>query len=235
MKRRKWLKALLYSLMGGLLATRCAPEEPIEHEPEVASKITLPQPKRKSALSVEEAIRGRRSRRSYAPRPLALSDAAQLLWAAQGVTDPRGYRTAPSAGALYPLETYLVAGQVLDLAPGVYRYLPAPHQLSPVRTGDLRRELAAAALGQSMIRQAPVSLVFAAVYRRTTDKYGQRGHQYVHMEAGHAAQNVYLQCESIGLATVVVGAFHDNDIRSLLGLPKDQVPLYIMPIGARRS
>jgi SagB-type dehydrogenase family enzyme len=182
-------------------------------------------------MSVEEALSLRRSQRSYRPEPLSVDEVAQLLWAAQGITDPRGYRTAPSAGALYPLELYLVCGWVNGLEPAIYRYAPHDHALSLVAPGDVRDALANAALGQSMVRDAAIDLVFTAVYERTTGRYGARGHQYVHMEVGHAGQNVHLQAVALGLGTVVVGAFHDATVHRLLQLPKDETPLYIMPVS----
>ena len=173
----------------------------------------------------------RRSIREFAPGALALAEVGQLLWAAQGITDSVGLRTAPSAGALYPLEVYLAAGEVSALTPGRYRYEPNLHMLA--KTGDLdcRIELANAALGEAWIAAAAAILVLAAVYRRTTDKYGARGERYVHIEIGHAAQNIYLQALALGLGTTEVGAFDDRAVKAVLGLPGDQTPLAIMPIG----
>jgi SagB-type dehydrogenase family enzyme len=193
--------------------------------------IPLPTPRARGALSLEEALRARRSVRDYADEPLSLADVAQILWAAQGITDPRGYRTAPSAGATFPLELYLVVGEVSGLGPGLYRYLPAEHALGPGRSGDLREDLAAASLGQAWVRRAPACLVFTAAFERTTARYGHRGRQYVYMEAGHAAQNVYLQAAALGLGAVAVGAFEDRDVHALLNLPADQELLYLMPLG----
>jgi len=200
--------------------------------PEAKGMLDLPEPKHDGEVSVEKALLGRRSVRRCGDKPLALAEVSQLLWAAQGVTDPkRGFRTAPSAGALYPLETYIVAGNVNGLADGVYRYLPRDHTLLKVADGDRRAELARAALGQPFVGRAPAVIVFSAVYERVTRKYGERGVRYVDMEAGHAAQNVYLQCESLGLGTVVVGAFRDKDVKRLVGLGDDERPLYLLPVG----
>lgn len=193
--------------------------------------INLPQPRLKSDASLEETLLNRRSVREYAPAPLTLDEVAQLLWAAQGLTAKWGGRTAPSAGALYPLEVYLVAGNVTGLAAGVYRYAPEQHQLVLIRSGDTRHELAEAALAQDWIQEGAVSIVITAVYERTTRKYGERGIRYIYMEAGHAAQNVCLQAVALNLGTVVVGAFHDEDVRNILGIPQNETPLYIMPVG----
>ena len=185
-------------------------------------------------VSVEAALQQRRSVRQFATGPLELADVAQLLWAGQGVTHPDGLRTAPSAGALHPLELYLVAGEVTDLPAGVYRYRPRDHRLVPVAPRDVRRPLAAAALQQSWIADAPAVLVITGVRERTARKYGSRAERYVHMEVGHAAQNVYLQAEADGLATTMVGAFDDERLQDVLGLPADHEPLAVLPLGRPR-
>ena len=208
-----------------------------------AVPIPLPEPDRVGELSVEGALAGRRSVRAFLPGPLPLGQAAQLLWAAQGVTEPMsepdgwrwgrwggGLRTAPSAGALYPLELYLLAAEIDGLVPGVYRYRPTEHALERVSGAD-RRALASAALGQRAIVDAPATVVLAGVYRRTAVKYGDRAHRYVHMEAGAAAENVYLQAEALGLGTVFIGAFRDDAVRGALGLDPDHAPLAILPVG----
>ncbi|MCD4798120.1 MAG: SagB/ThcOx family dehydrogenase, partial [Methanosarcinales archaeon] len=173
----------------------------------------------------------RRSIRNYKDEALTLAEISQLLSAAQGITHPGGYRTAPSAGALYPLDVYVVAGNVDGLRPGIYKYRPQGHELEKVAEGDVRAELCAAAIDQECIEDGAVVLVFAAVYERTTRKYGDRGVRYVHMEVGHAAQNVYLQTVSLGLGTVVVGAFDDDEVWRLLQMQDDERALCIMPVG----
>lgn len=216
-------------LLGSVLlaAVACGPA-PAQ---ELGRPVALPPPLLQGAMPVEQALLQRRSKREFAAEPLALQDVAQVLWAAQGVTDPRGWRTAPSAGALAPLEVYLVAGSVSGLLPGAYRYRPQAHTLLPVRAGELRPELAAAALGQGAIRDAPAVLAIAAAVQRTQARYGGRAERFVHLEAGHAAQNVYLQCTARGLATVFIGSFDDARLRAALGLPAEQAPLGLMPFG----
>ncbi|MEM3389547.1 MAG: SagB/ThcOx family dehydrogenase, partial [Thermoproteota archaeon] len=162
-----------------------------------ATRLRLPEPRYESEVSVEEALLKRRSVREYARSSLTLQEVSQLLWAAQGVTDPQGLRTAPSAGALYPLEVYLIVGEVESLAPGVYKYVPDGHEIIRVLDGDKRVSLAEAALGQAWVRNAAVDIVIASVYERTTRKYGERGIRYVHLEAGHAAQNICLQAVAL--------------------------------------
>jgi SagB-type dehydrogenase family enzyme len=197
----------------------------------LGERIEMPEPVYESSMSIEEALLARRSIRAYSEEGLSLTEASQLLWAAQGITHPSGYRTAPSAGALYPLEVYLVVGRVEGFSAGVYQYLPAEHALVQILEGDIRASLASAALGQSAVEDAPVSLVITAVFERTTHKYGERGLRYVYMETGSAAQNVYLQAESLGLGTVFIGAFQEERVGQLLDIPENETPLCIMPVG----
>lgn len=186
----------------------------------------LPVPKEKGGLSVEAAIAERRSVRSFADSALSEEEIAQLLWAAQGVTDKSDrLRAVPSAGATYPLETYVVTRE------GVFHYLPEKHALESIKQGDSRKALAEAALGQTCVRHAPATFVFAAVPERTTKRYGNRGVMYIHMEAGHAAQNIHLQAVALGLGSVPVGAFDEAMAASVLGVPKGQQVLYMVPVG----
>jgi len=200
----------------------------------VGERATLPPPDLAGDVSVEEALQGRRSVREFAPERLSLADVTQVVWAAQGETHPGGYRTTPSAGALFPLELYVVVGDVDGLPPGTWRYRSATHDLVLVREGDAREPLATAALRQDCVREAPAVLVFTGVVPRTARKYGRRARRYVHVEVGHAAQNVYLQCAGRGLGTVMVGAFDDEMVRGVLGLPDDHEPLALMPVGRLR-
>jgi SagB-type dehydrogenase family enzyme len=178
-----------------------------------------------------EALQRRRSVRAFGKRQLSLQQVAQLLWAAQGYNDPSGLRTAPSAGALYPLELLLVTGDVTALSAGVYRYRPQQHTLDRLAGDDRRVPLAQAALGQSWIADSAAVLVITAIYERTTRKYGERGRRYVHIEVGHAAQNALLQAAALGLGAAVVGAFDDAAVARLLELPTSEVPLYLLPVG----
>ncbi|MBN1368666.1 MAG: SagB/ThcOx family dehydrogenase [Dehalococcoidaceae bacterium] len=195
--------------------------------------IQLPRPGHEGQTAVEKVIESRRSVRAYRDDTLDVSDVSGLLWAAQGVSSPEGLRTVPSAGSTYPLEAYLVAGRVSGLEAGIYHYHPEVHNISLIKTGDFRWELCQLAMGQSWVEEAPASLVIAAQYERTTAVYGERGIRYVHMEAGHAAQNVCLQAEAAGYGTVVIGAFRDVQVAELLGLKKGEVPLYIITAGLK--
>ncbi|MFO7767815.1 MAG: SagB/ThcOx family dehydrogenase [bacterium] len=219
--------SLLFLLM---LGTAACPSPGGQERSEV---VDLPEPQNAGEVSVEQAIQERRSIRTYGSSPLGLEEAGQLVWSAQGVTDPEGLRAAPSAGATYPLELYLVAGGVEGLEAGVYRYLPRDHALERTRKGDVRTALARAALSQEWMSDAPVSLVITGVLQRTAQRYGDRARRYVHIEAGCAAENVCLQATALGLGTVIVGAFRDEEVKEVLGLPEDHEPLCIMPVGKR--
>ncbi len=196
--------------------------------------VALPKPRMEGAVTVERAIALRRSVRAFAAEALPLSAVSQLLWAAQGITGPEGLRAAPSAGALYPLEVYLVAGNVSGVRAGVYGYDPRRHRLLLKSAGDARAGVAAAALGQGWVAEAPAIVVLAAVYERTARKYGDRAERYVHMEVGHAAQNVYLQAGALGLGTTIVGAFRDEALARALGLTGSSKPLGLLPVGKPR-
>ena len=212
------------------------PPKTTGNEPEpnesMIERIQLPQPTYTSDTSVEQALYKRRSVRAYRDEPLTLIEISQLLWAAQGVTDAtRGFRTSPSAGALYPLEVYIVISDVDGVTEGVYKYNPHQHEIARIRAGKVKNDLTNAALGQTCVAESATAVVFSAVYERTTQKYGTRGIRYVHMEAGHAAQNVYLQAVSLDLGMVAVGAFKDKEVRKILNMSAKEQPLYILPIG----
>ena len=196
-----------------------------------AERIGLPPPALDRQMTVEAAIRSRRSIREFGPGSITLEEISQILWAAQGITDRAGYRTAPSAGALYPLEISLIVGDVRSLPAGIYRYSPRAHALEAGAAGDRRAAIAEAALSQRWIADAAAILVIAAVEERTTVKYGRRGVRYVHIEIGHAAQNVYLQAAALGLGTTIVGAFKDNEVKDVANLRRDETPLCLLPIG----
>lgn len=199
----------------------------------VLMKIKLPTPIYHSKTSIEEALSHRRSIREYKNEALTLQDVGQLLWAVQGVTSKTGFRTAPSAGALYPLEVYLISGKVTNLDPGIYHYVPSEHSLEKTDSDDKRSELAKAAFNQHEVRNGVVDIVITANYKRTTTKYGERGIRFVHLEAGHAAENLCLQAVSLQLGTVTIGAFNDELVKKILNL-KNEDPLYIMPVGKVR-
>lgn len=193
--------------------------------------IRLPAPQLNGTVSLEEAIQGRRSIREYSDEPLTLAELGQLLWAAQGVTSDRGGRAAPSAGGTYPLEVYAATAMVTGLQPGVYHYLSQEHALELVTATDIRGRLMEASLYQACVGDGALDIIIAAVYERTTERYGERGVRYVHLEAGHAAQNLCLQAVALGLGAVTVGAFSDEQVQSAAGLPAGEQPLYVIPVG----
>ncbi len=197
--------------------------------------ISLPEIEISEGSSLSALLQQRRSVREYQDVSLSLGEIGQLLWAAQGITHPQGYRAVPSAGALYPLELYVAVGRVEDLTEGIYHYDPKNHQLKMIAPGDQRKAIARTAVGQSWIAEAAAVVAFTAVYERTARKYGKRATRYVHIEVGHAAQNLYLQAEELGLGTVDVGAFDDDDMAKLFQLPADTEPVMLMPVGKRRE
>jgi len=187
--------------------------------------IQLPEPLLHGGMSLEETLAKRESTRNFSSKPLTPSEISQVLWAAQGSTRSWGGRATPSAGALYPLELYLV------LREGLFHYMPRTHQLIGVSDQNLIDDLSSAALGQECVRGSPAIVVIAAVYERMERKYGRRGERYVKIEAGHAAQNIHLQAVSLGLGSVPVGAFNDDQVRKVLSLPANHEPLYLIPLG----
>jgi len=195
--------------------------------------IKLPSPILRGKISLEQAISKRRSVRRFKDEPLTLEQLSQLLWSAQGTTGTSGGRAAPSAGATYPLEIFVVIGEqgIQSLAAGIYHYDAGNHSLTLHQTGDFRQELADTALGQSSIARCPVDMVICAIHPRTAYRYGRRGERYVHIEVGHVGQNVSLQAVALGLGTVMVGAFEDEEVRKVLGLEEQIKPLYIVPMG----
>jgi len=209
----------------------------------LGERIFLPYPRKITAMSVEEAILLRRSYRSFKSDPINIEHLALILWSAYGVSDPINlFRASPSAGATYPLEVYVAIGErgVIDntsfIPAGIYRYEPYTHTLNPIKYGDIRRELARAALDQIYIEEAPIDIVITAIYRRTTRYYGKRGEiRYVPMDVGHMGQNIYLIATALGYGTVAIGAFNDDEVAKVLGCSKEETPIYIMPIGIPRE
>jgi SagB-type dehydrogenase family enzyme len=197
--------------------------------------IKLPEPKVRGEISLEQTLQERRSVRDFSESALTIKEVSQLLWAAQGITSEWGGRTAPSAGGLYPLEVYLIAGYVEGLAAGSYRYNPEGHELTKVRDGDLRERLASASLDQTWVKESAINIIISAVYERTTGKYGERGIRYVHMEAGHSAQNIYLQATALDLGMVTIGAFQDDQVKEITGMMENETPLYVIPVGMKKE
>jgi len=220
------MTARMVSLAGVLLFVAGALQEGHDAQGRGDGARALPAPARSGSMSLEEAIVQRRSVRSFARQSLTAEDVSQLCWAAQGVTgEEGGFRAAPSAGGLYPIELYVVS------AAGVERYRPEEHVLGAHLKGDVRAALQEAALDQNSVGEAPVCLVITAVVERTARKYGRRAERYCFMEAGHVAQNILLQATALGLAGVPVGAFEDERVAAALKLPRGERVLYLLPVG----
>ena len=203
------------------------------------SKFFLPLPKFASGVSIEQSLAWRRSIRDYKDEPITIVNLSILLWSAQGVNELKyGFRTTPSAGGTYPLEVYAIIssrGVMIDdatyLPAGSYKYDHRDHSITMVKDGDLSEELSNASLNQEWVRKAPVNLVICADYVRITRVYGERGDRYVHMEDGHVGQNLYLMVAALHLGTVVIGAFSDDQVKTVVGSQGSEQPLYVQPVG----
>lgn len=215
------LSTLLIGGTGGWAQSQKGTDTPDE-------SLALPKPHTKGKMSVEEALSRRRSVRRFDPSPLTLEQLSQLFWSLQGVTSPRGFRTAPSAGATFPLEVYAAT------ADGLYKYVPNGHRAIILKKKDLRPALGKAALGQPYVSGSSAVFVITAFFERTSGKYGPKAERFVILEAGHAAQNLMLQAVSLDLGTVPIGAYRDADVISALGLPAGEIPLYLIPVGHPR-
>ena len=201
------------------------------------ASISLPKPSFDGKISAEKAIKGRRTVRDFSEKGLPLNTLSQLVWSGQGITDPlENKRAAPSGGALYPLDLYVLIGEngVEKMEGGGYRYLPKEHSLLPIAKGDRRREIAVASLSQMWMARAPVIMIITAEYRRITGKYGERGIRYALIEVGHVGQNLFLQAEALGLGAGIVGAFSDSQVSDIAGLPPKHEPLLLMPVGYKK-
>ncbi len=215
-----------------ILLLACSIHDQDNNNDTIMETIILPEPALTGDMSIEETLKERRSIREYRDVPLSLQEIAQLAWSAQGVSDEvSGFRTAPSAGATFPMEIYLLITEVEDVSDGVYRYDYDNHTLEKIIDGDLRRDLYDVALRQPSIIDAPVVMAITGVVARTEQRYGGRALRYVYMEAGHVAQNVYLQGVALNIGTVVIGAFDDDGVADVLQLEDGEHPLYIMPLG----
>lgn len=205
------------------------------------SEIALPAVSVKGTMSIEECLQNRRSVRAYSDEALSLEEVSQMLWSAYGITKviaPEhlrgGLKTAPSAGALYPLELYLSVKNVAGLEAGVYYYEPNGHLLKLIKKGDISKELMQACYYQEFVESAGANIIYSAIYSRMTVKYGNRGRErYVCMDLGHSAENVYLQAEALGLGTCAIGAFNDLNLQKLIQMTQTEEPLYVMPIGKK--
>jgi SagB-type dehydrogenase family enzyme len=235
-RRQACQLAAMLGLFSGLLAQSRA-RRVLARTPKTLEKeepLNLPAPMLDGDVSLERAIKQRRTIRSFADKPLAVGQLSQILWAAQGITEDRGSkRAAPSGGALYPIDVYAVLGKngVQGVVQGVYHYDPTHHSIQKIFGTDARVDVAVAALRQMWMATAPVILVLTAEYGRITVKYGDRGKRYAMIEVGHIGQNVFLQCEALGLSAGIVGAFYDKEVARAINTQKNHEPLIIMPVG----
>ncbi len=197
-------------------------------------KMDLPNVQTDGKVSLEKTIKIRRTIRSFTSQQLSLEQFSQLLWAAYGITEDRGYkRAAASGGACYPMDIYALVGEegIKGMDAGIYHYEPMGHSVSLILEGDLREAVARASLGQMWMATPPLSLVICAEYARITSRYGDRGVRYAMIEAGHMGQNIFLQAEALGLGAGIVGAFRDEAVIQVMGTPPSHEPLLIMPVG----
>jgi SagB-type dehydrogenase family enzyme len=234
------MKMIINLLLLAVMASSSGCFEPVSQNNTTSSEITtpapsdtvkLPEPEIKGPISLEETLFERRSVRDYTEAPLSVKDVSQLLWAAQGITADWGGRTAPSAGGLYPLEVYVAVRSVSTLPPGVYKYRPDGHELQKIKEGDISSELYEAVLSQEWVKNGAIVIVIAAVYERTTQKYGDRGVRYVDIEVGHAGQSICLQATALNLGAVTIGAFYDDQVKNIIGMADPETPVYVIPIG----
>jgi SagB-type dehydrogenase family enzyme len=228
------LGIVFFSLFKGITPSKRASSENALSEQQIVMEgnvMRLPAPQASGGMSLTEAMSKRRSVRRFSENPLSVRDLSQLLWSAQGITNERGFRTAPSAGATFPLEMFVMVNNVSGLEKGLYHYHPADHTLELVSSDDHSSALRRASLGQAMITDAGAVLIFGALFERTTRRYQERGIRYVHNEVGHASQNVHLQAAALDLGTVVIGAYVDADVEAVLNLDEEIRILYMMPVG----
>lgn len=233
---------LLLCLLVPIIYLSCSPHPAANHveDPEpIHESITLPEPDLDGDVSIEKTLSLRLSKRNFTEQAVTKQELSQLLWAAQGtgVDGTTGAtRTAPSAGGTHPMELFIVVGEIQEdgddnetVPPGIFHYDQSNHKLASLQEGDYREQVSQAALNQGFIAQAPATLILAADYERTTRRYGERGQRYVHIEVGHITQNIHLQAEALELGSVAVGAFDDQELKSILDIGYD--PLMIIPVG----
>lgn len=196
----------------------------------------LPRPIVDGGPSLHALLARRRTVRAYdTAAPLSLADAAQLLWSAQGVTEPAlGYRTAPSAGPVFPFETDLVAGAVDGLAAGVYRYDPAAHAIARRGEGDRRADVVGVSFNHAWLSDAPAFIVLSMIVERMAPKYGAAGERFALLEGGHIAQNILLEAEALGLGAAPICAYDGAKLRAVLGLATNEDPVYLLCVGHTR-
>jgi SagB-type dehydrogenase family enzyme len=225
----------LVTLLGALLlmAATAASQDSGSLKEEASQAIKLPEPRTDGGISVEKALQERRSIRSFGDQPLALAEVSQLLWAAQGITDDKGHRTAPSAMEAYPLQIYLLASNVTGLPSGVYHYLPEGHNLIAMQKSGLDDLYSSSAGQEAWIKGAPAIFIITSVFERLNRMMGKDSSRFVYVEAGTAAENLLLEVVSLGLASTYTAGFDANRTEELLGLPSGEKIIGVLPVGRR--
>ena len=240
---RQFMERTRYPYLGMSDQQKGFPQPPLEVEAgktDTVHNLPAPADVEVGAVDLREAIEARTSVREYARRPLTLAELSYLLWCTQGVKRVEGgyvtLRTVPSAGARHALETYLLVNNVEGLSPGLYRFLAIQHKLVEVNLqADIANEIAEACWGQSFVKTSAVTFIWVAVVYRMTWRYGQRGYRYLHLDAGHVCQNLYLAAQSVGGGACAVAAFSDEDMNRLLGIDgEEQFVIYIAAVGAKQ-
>ncbi len=200
-----------------------------------AERVNLPKAKPMETDTIDKVLRNRRSVRNYTPESISLQELSYLLWASTGISKVQGghgYRTAPSAGALYPIETYIMVNNVKGVNRGIYHYNIQDHDLELVNAGDHRRAMSEAGLGQNMIGKCQVTFIWSAIFQRSIWKYRQRAYRYVYLDAGHIAGNLCLAAVGIGLDSCQIAAIFDDEANALLGLDgEEESVIYMSVVG----
>lgn len=228
----RWIRFLIIGIVSGIIIFSiygiCKTEVNTNMK---ERKIALPKPKLTGSISIEEVLNKRRSIRKFLNSLISVSELSQLLWSAQGITTEDGRRTSPSAGATYPLEIYISVKNIENLKEGLYKYAPDAHSLLLIDENNRSVQIAEATYQPQMVKGAAAIFIITSVLNRTTSVYGERGIRYAYMEAGHSAQNLSLMGVALNIGLVLVGAFDDNKLSDALSLKKDEIPLYIIPVG----
>jgi SagB-type dehydrogenase family enzyme len=223
-----------HSMQGGRLDWAHQPS-PYKELPGSFKRLPIKSPVQKGGKPLWETIGERRSIREFSNQPITFSDLSQLIWATQGITlNGLGYdfRACPSAGALYPIETYVASNRVEGISAGIYHYHVKEAELSLIKGGNFGPDLNHAGLGQEMLEEAAAVFIWSAVIERSKWKYRERGYRYIYMDAGHIGQNLYLAAMALDLGCCTVGAFFDEDVDRIIGIDgKEEISVYLGAVG----
>ena len=213
--------------------------EQYKQYPDAAKVLPLPHGKPAAGADFWDTLMRRRSHRDFSSAALSLDELALLIFATQGITDREGqdlFRAAPSAGALYPIETYVLANRVETIDPAIYHLNIAGQSLELIRPGDCSRALAIAALGQAMISTSAATFIWTAIAGRSKWKYHERAYRYIYLDAGHIGQNLYLAATALGLGCCTIGAFFDSQINDIIGIDgENETVVYLGAVGKKQQ